>query len=407
MRDDRVTIRFWAFGNEGENVQALIPEFERDNPGIHVMTQQIPWTAAHEKLLTGFAGDATPDVCQLGNTWIPEFAVLNALEPLGTYVTIAGESGLPDFFSGVVKMNVIDSTLYGIPWYVDTRVLYYRKDILADAGFSRPPRTWAEMLRMCQVIKTRAKSRGILRYPIFLPTNEWVPVIILGVQAGGHFLKDGNTRGNFSGKEFTRAFSFLTSMYRDEYSPTGMSLITNLYNSFADGLICMYITGPWNIGEFRHRIPPALQDAWMTAPLPSLDDQIPGASLPLGTSLVIFRASKHKSEAWTFIRFLTARQQMVNFYRITGNLPPRQSAWTDSSLRANVYMRAFYDQLQRVDPLPLIPEWEQVVIRLQQYVELAATGTKTVDETLHEFDREVDRMLEKRRWIVEQHRAGP
>ena len=44
--------------------------------------QQIPWTAAHEKLLTAFAGDATPDVCQLGNTWIPEFAALDALEPL-------------------------------------------------------------------------------------------------------------------------------------------------------------------------------------------------------------------------------------------------------------------------------------------------------------------------------------
>src|SRR2546430_5304893 len=45
-------------------------------------SQQLPWTAAHQKLLTAFAGEATPDLCQLGNTWIPEFVALKALEPL-------------------------------------------------------------------------------------------------------------------------------------------------------------------------------------------------------------------------------------------------------------------------------------------------------------------------------------
>ena len=64
-------LRFWAMGREGEVVTALLPEFERANPGVRVKVQQLPWTAAHEKLLTAFAGDATPDVCQLGNTWVP------------------------------------------------------------------------------------------------------------------------------------------------------------------------------------------------------------------------------------------------------------------------------------------------------------------------------------------------
>ena len=63
-------LRFWAMGREGEVVAELLPDFERANPGIRVKLQQLPWTAAHEKLLTAFAGDATPDLCQLGNTWI-------------------------------------------------------------------------------------------------------------------------------------------------------------------------------------------------------------------------------------------------------------------------------------------------------------------------------------------------
>ena len=70
---DVTVVRFWAMGSEGEIVASLIPEFERTHPGIRVEVQQLPWTSAHEKLLTAFAGDSTPDLCQLGNTWIPEF----------------------------------------------------------------------------------------------------------------------------------------------------------------------------------------------------------------------------------------------------------------------------------------------------------------------------------------------
>ena len=79
-------IRFWAMGREAEVVAELVREFENDNPGIRVEIQQIPWTSAHEKLLTAFAADALPDICQLGNTWVPEFAVLGALEPVQSRV---------------------------------------------------------------------------------------------------------------------------------------------------------------------------------------------------------------------------------------------------------------------------------------------------------------------------------
>ena len=79
--DSRQVVTFWAMGREAEVVGQFLPEFERSHPGIRVDLQQIPWTAAHEKLLTAFAGDTLPDVCQLGNTWIPEFALLGTLTP--------------------------------------------------------------------------------------------------------------------------------------------------------------------------------------------------------------------------------------------------------------------------------------------------------------------------------------
>jgi multiple sugar transport system substrate-binding protein len=403
-QDEPTVIRFWGLGNEGEMVRQLIPEFERANPGIRVIVQQMPWTAAHEKLLTAFAGESTPDVSQLGNTWLPEFSVLNALEPLDPFVRQSRIVHLDDYFDGVLKTNRIDSSLYGIPWYVDTRVIFYRRDLLRQAGYTEPPTTWQEMLRLCEIIQRKGREEGRKQYPFFLPTNEWVPAIALGAQYGGDFLRDDNTRGNFSGPKFRKSFELLASFYEKEFSPSGQQLITNLYNSFSDGLIAMYITGPWNVGEFGRRIAPGLQNEWMTAPLPSMDTTYPGVSLPLGTSLAIFRQSRHKQAAWKLVEFLASREQSIAFYRITGNLPPRKSAWEDSSLAHNPYIRAFYRQMQRLEPLPPVPEWEQIAIKLQLYVEYIATKTLTVDEALSRFDKEVDQMLAKRRWLVERRK---
>src|SRR5687767_14460202 len=142
-----VEIRFWAMGAEGQQVAKLVPQFERENPGIRVRVQQIPWTAAHEKLLTAHVGRSTPDVAQLGNTWIPEFEALGALRALPTFIEKSDVIRQQSFFPGIWATNVVDDTVYGIPWYVDTRVLFYRKDLLAQAGWNEMPTSWADWRR--------------------------------------------------------------------------------------------------------------------------------------------------------------------------------------------------------------------------------------------------------------------
>src|SRR5258708_5534626 len=128
-RESREHLEFWGLGREGEVVKDLIPEFERRNPGIKVTVQQIPWTAAHEKLLTADVGESTPDLAQMGNTWIPEFVAMRALADLGPFADAVIDKR--DYFAGVWDTNVVGRVLYGIPWYVDTRVVFYRTDILA------------------------------------------------------------------------------------------------------------------------------------------------------------------------------------------------------------------------------------------------------------------------------------
>ena len=117
-------INFWAMGAEGDYVTHLLDEFEKENPGIKIHVQQIPWTAAQEKLITAYASDNLPDIFQLGNTWIPQFKELRALEELSSYVENSHSINDTNYFRGIWDTNIIDSKLYGIPWYIDTRILF-------------------------------------------------------------------------------------------------------------------------------------------------------------------------------------------------------------------------------------------------------------------------------------------
>ena len=396
----KTVIKFWAMGAEGEHVQKLMPEFNRRYPEIEVKIQGIPWTAAHEKLLTAYAGNSLPDIGQLGNTWIPEFHLLNALENLDAWLANSAAIKRENYFPGIWETNGIDSSTFGIPWYVDTRLLFYRKDILARAGYDHPPRTWAEWFEVSKKIKQLPGAKE--KYALLLPTNEWTPFVLTGLQTGSLLLKDGNRYGDFSGEKFSHAFSFLMQFYREQLAPVGITQVTNIYQGLAEGFFAMYITGPWNIGEFKRRLPAALQDQWMTAPMPGPEANTPGVSLAGGSSLVLFKKSPKKSAAWKLIEYLSEAPQQLEFYKITGDLPAVRAAWSDTTFTNNVYIQAFYQQLEHVAPTPMIPEWEQIAQKVQQYAEAASGAHMSTTEALRALDREVDLILEKRRWMLKQ-----
>ncbi|MGH7731646.1 MAG: sugar ABC transporter substrate-binding protein [Candidatus Eiseniibacteriota bacterium] len=394
---DGVTLRFWAMGREGEVVQELVRDFERENPGVRVRVQQIPWSAAHEKLLTAFVGEATPDIAQMGNTWMAEFAALGALEPLGPWLARSSVAE-SSYFAGIWDTNVIDGRPLGVPWYVDTRLLFYRRDLFARAGYDRMPGTWDAWRRALVAVKRLAGRNG---YALFLPPNEYEPLLVFGLGAGSRFLTADGTRGAFSEPEFRRAFDFYAGLYRDGLAPPMRNNeIANLYQEFARGYFAAYITGPWNLGEFASRLPDSLQDAWATAPMPGPDGPATGASLAGGASLVVFRGSRHKEEAWRLVEFLSRPDQQLRFYRLTGDLPARREAWGDTALTGDPKIRAFGEQLARTVSMPKVPEWELIANRLRDYAERVVRGGEPADSTLAELDRDVGRLLEKRRWLA-------
>ena len=396
---DAVTLRFWGLGREGEVVQELVKEFESAHPNVHIKVQQIPWTAAHEKLLTAHVGDAAPDIAQLGNTWIPEFVALRALQPLDSALALSHVVSAANFFPGIWQTNLIEGTAYGVPWYVDTRVVFYRKDLLEQAGYQTFPTTWEDWIAAMRAIK---RVVGPDRYPIYLPSNEWHQPVIFGMQAGSQLLRDHGSYSTFKEPPFARAFEFYLRLYRDGLAPIkGLNDVANPYQEFERGYFAMWITGPWNLGEFRSRLPDSMQNRWATAPLPGPDGISSGISLAGGSSLVLFRSSRHQKEAWQLIEFLAQPEQQQKFYQLTGDLPARTDAWNDSLINSDANRKAFWEQLQRVQAPPGVPEWEQIATKVLDYAEQSIRGNVPGDTVLARLDRDVNRLLEKRRWLLE------
>lgn len=407
--DPHRPLHFWAMGREAEVVVDLLPEFHARHPDVRVRVQQLPWTAAHEKLLTAYAGDSLPDLCQLGNTWLPEFTALDALEPLDARVAASRVVQRDDYFAGILDTNLMPSAqgtqLFGLPWYVDTRLLFYRSDLLRAVGIERAPQSWGEWMAAMRAISQRSGTQGARegrQFGALLPLNEPDPLFALSLQQGA-LLADDDTRGAFSRPAFRRALDFYAGIFHADLAPAMTNTqVSNVWDEFARGLFTFYVSGPWNIGEFRRRLPASLQGDWATAPLPGPDG--PGVSTAGGSSLVLFKRGQRKEAAWQLIEFLSEPATMARFHALTGDLPPRRAAWLAPALANDVPSRAFAQQLERVRAAPKIPEWERIFQEMQLTAERVVQRTQSAEAATAQLDAWVDKLLEKRRWL--RARAG-
>ncbi len=305
-----------------------------------------------------------------------------------------------EYFPGIWATNVVDGALYGIPWYVDTRVMFYRRDLLKKAGYDHPPATWAEWVEAMRRVKALG---GVTEYGALLPLDEWVQPVVFGLQEGAPLLSDGGRWGNFEDPRFREAFTFYVGLFKGGLAPAlANTQISNVYQEFERGRFVFYITGPWNIGEFRRRLPASMQGDWSTAQLPGPDGPASRVSMAGGSSIVLFRASHNKKVAWRFAEYLSEPEQQLRFYSLTGDLPARTEAWDAPLLADDSAARAFKEQLAHAVPLPQVPEWEQIAQSVAQYAEQAARGRMSVNGALAALDHDVNDILAKRRWMLGQ-----
>jgi multiple sugar transport system substrate-binding protein len=346
------TITVWAMGAEGEKLPALVKEFEAANPGVKVQVTAIPWDAAHDKFTTAITANKTPDVAMVGTTWMGEFAGMDALDPT------PGSIDKSVFFEGAQKTTEVDGTSYGVPWYVETRLVYYRTDLAEKAGITTPPTDWDGLKDMAKAMQDKAGAK----YGIGLQaggTGSWQSVMPFAWSAGADLTKDGGKAYNFDSPEVLKATEYYQSFFTDGISDKAAPATPTTEPDFASGKVPMFISGPWMMSAVEKAGGgEKFKDKYDVFQIPA--DKM-SSSFVGGSNLAVFKNTKNRDSAWKLVQWLSDPKTQVEWYKSSTDLPSVKSAWQDPALTADEKLAVFGKQLETAQAPPSFPTWEQVV----------------------------------------------
>ncbi|GAA3712010.1 extracellular solute-binding protein [Nonomuraea antimicrobica] len=371
-------VTVWAMGEEGKALGAFVKDFESANPGVKVNVTAIGWDVAHDKITAAIAGGATPDVSMIGSTWSGELAKTGALEPTpGNLVDPAA------FFPGAWQTVNVNGTAYGVPWYVETRVLYYRTDQAEKAGVE-PPATWQEFTAFAEALKEKGGAKDGFQQSYTLGAS-WQEVLPLIWQAGGEIVTDG--KYTFDTPETVTALKQYASMFTRELAPTDVPL--NAFpQTFIKGEVGGFFSGPWMIGVLNNDGGPGFAGKFDVAPYPK--GPVSGTSFVGGADMAVFKKAANRDAAWSFIKWLSEPKVQAKWYTTVKALPAVQSAWQEPELAADEQLKVFGEQLKDAKTPPPFPTWEQVARVLETELEKLARGRSTPEETAKAIQSQAD-----------------
>jgi multiple sugar transport system substrate-binding protein len=376
------TIDVWAMGTEGEMLGDFAKAFQEENPDAEVKVTAVPWEAAHDKIANAIAAGETPDVSLVGTTWMGEFAEAGGLEPTPEGLVDEG-----DFFEGAWNSTVVGDTSYGVPWYVETRVLYYRKDHAEKAGWSEAPQTWDELRQFA----TDLQKKAGLEYGMNLQpgqTGSWQSMLPFAWSNGANVTNDDGTEYTIDSPEMTEALEYYKSFIDEGIAgPTRLLDPGELESGFAKSTFGAFISGPWHTGLVEDA--GVSQDEYALAPLPG-KDSAPGTSFVGGGDLAVFSDSDNKESAWKFVKWLAEPEVQQDFYDAVGDLPAVRESWESGKLADDPQLQVFGEQLENTMSPPAVPTWEQVAAEIDSDIEKAVKGAIPVDEAVSHMQSQAE-----------------
>ncbi|MCR3750827.1 carbohydrate ABC transporter substrate-binding protein, CUT1 family (TC 3.A.1.1.-) [Lentzea californiensis] len=356
------TITVWAMGAEGEKLPALAEEFEKANPGVDVQVTAIPWDAAHNKFTSAIAAGQVPDAAMVGSTWMGEFAGMGALDPTPSSI----DKG--SFFDGAQRTTEVDGTSYGIPWYVETRLLYYRKDLAKTAGYETPPKDWPGLKEMAKAMQAKAGAKwGIGLQPG--GTGSWQSLLPFAWSNGASLTKDGGAAYNFDSPEMRETLEYYGSFFAEGIADKEAPAQPTTEPDFASGRVPMFISGPWMMSAVEKVGGEGFKDKYDVMPMPTKKTS---SSFVGGSDFVVFKETKNRDSAWKFVQWLANPQTQVKWYQRSTDLPSVKSAWQDPALTADTKLATFGRQLDTAQSPPTFATWEQAITALDTEVEKVA-----------------------------------
>ncbi|MEV7871809.1 sugar ABC transporter substrate-binding protein [Streptomyces sp. NPDC088124] len=380
--DAKQTITVWAMGAEGEKLTDVAEKYTEANPNITVKVTPVGWDVAHQKLVSAAAAGTLPDVAQMGGSYLGEFAELGVLEPVDTKTF-----DKKDFFPAGWQQGEVDGQAYGVPWYVDTRVLYYRTDLAEKAGVGKAPATWQEMRDLATAYQQKAGTKwGLSIQPSGLDTVQNFYSFLYS--AGGEIVDD---KGEvvIDSPQAVKALKEYGAYFDKGLSNKSVQPGYDVVKDFGNGRVPMFFGGPWHV-TLLNEGQPQIAGKWAVANVPA---DAASVSMAGGSSLVISKDSEHKAAATRFITYLTDTKGQADWYERTKDLPANTAAWTSGDLAGDANLQVFKKQMDTAKASPSLAEWTEITDKVDQAIAKVTQGKASAEDALGTAQSQIEGLV--------------
>ncbi len=297
-------LTFWSWREEDRAFyEGMIHKFEAQNPGVTIDFQTFKPTDYATALSAAMQAGKGPDILQVrAYGALQPFARPEFLVPLSDKVPEL-KTFSPQWLEGASSRT--DGKVYGVPFAVQTLVIFYNKKLLDRAGV-QPPHTWDQFLAALKTLK----DHGIT--PLANGGKEgWTLEVALGVLGpnfyGGSTFYDAVTHGQttFKNTAFTQSLARFAEIR--PYMPQGYMGVayTDMQQLFINEQAAMYIGGIWELGYFQSQNS-SLQIGIMPGPVARTNDT-PWVSSYDDGNYGVNAKTPYMDAAIKFIRFTATR----------------------------------------------------------------------------------------------------
>ena len=386
-------LRFWNgfTGPDGKTMEKLVSRFQRENPGIRVDMQIIPWAQYYDKLTLGLAFDKGPQVFICHANRLPEFAQHKAFKPLDSL--LGSSEGLPtsDFVEQAWMAAKFENAAYGVPLDCHPIGLYYNRKLFREAGVvdshgeAAPPRTYEEFIAAGKKLTRDVNHDGRPEQWAFAFTwlhSNWYT---FAFQHGGSSLTPDLSRSAMAGDAAlaaTRQMREIVDVHRVAPRPEGV----DAWLGFRQGRVAMALEGIYMLADLEKT---ANLD-YGGAPVPQFG---PRRAAWAGSHMICLPARLGPADtpsAWKFVRFLSENSLD---WAAGGQVPARKSLIRTERFRRMRVQSAFAGQLSHVSYEPASPSMTEISPFVTAAIEAAMLGLKSPEAAMAEAAARINRVL--------------
>ncbi len=353
--------------------------FEEEYPDIEVAREVGPHssTAFHDLLTQKLKNKSEDvDVFLMDVIWPPEFAAAGWAASLDEMFTSSEQE---NFLSGTILANTFKGKIYGVPLFIDSGILYYRKDLLEKYRFS-PPKTWQEMVEQAKVVVSKEAEKGNELSGFSGQFKQYEGLVcdmmeyILG--NGGEILNSEKGRSGLGENPAIEAVRFVRENIIGNVAPLGVLTYQEpeSLDVFIQGKAVFHRNWPyaWEVSNNPERSN-IVGKVGITR-LPHFQGNKSYSTLG-GWQVGICSYSKKKEAAWIFVKFLTSEKIQKLLAVKAGRAPTRKVLYEDAEiLKSYPHFSDMKEVFLTAYPRPRTPLYPAVSNVLQRYFSKAISS---------------------------------